>query len=263
MDPIVIVPVALALAWAASRKRKSTKKKTVTDPEPEPEVVEPPVWDGPGFDPWRPGGPEVPKPPQDGPTGPKPWPGPSGGPKSPEEEDPRPTEIYPGTTATQIEEHEYAGYGLFISLDCNSVFEGERWYEDVFLPRARELVLDTPEAYHHPVGVIYALLVADQMRGEEPETPVQECVAAWPDFVYGDVTPLGTFSGWVTERSDPADEYWDYLEWFANEYYALDRFLNDLYSRLYAEAELAEVFEEEWPDDDPDAGDIEFDPEAA
>jgi hypothetical protein len=278
MDPIIIVPVALAVAWAATRKKKTTKKTeplpTVLDEPTEP--TEPPVhddpfgpYDGPGGDePWRPGGPDLPKPP--GQVGPKPFPGPSGGPKPPEVEDPAPIEIYPGTTPEDIEAHEHAGYGLFISSDCETVYEGELWYSDVFLPKARELVLEYPDAFHHPTAVIYELLVIAAHEAalfeqsmtphltDTPETPTQACVAAWEEFVYGDYTPAGTYSGWISERSDPNGEYGDYSNWFREEYGALSSFLWGLYTSLWREPELAEVFDLPWPADE-DPGEIDFD----
>lgn len=265
MDPIIIVPVALAVAWAATRKKKKTTKKT----EPLPTVLDEPVeplppppthddpfgpFDGPGNggEPWRPGGP--------GQVGPKPFPGPSGGPKPPEYEDPSPVEIYPGTTAAEIEQHANAGYALFISSDCETIFEGESWYAEMFLPRARELVLGYPKAFHHPVAVIYELLVYPQLEDapDEPETPTQACVAAWGEFVYGDRTPLGTFSGWISERSDPYEEYGDYMAWFQEEYPELSDLLWTLYTALWTEPELSEVFDRAWPEDEA-AGEIDFD----
>ncbi|MCA9707878.1 MAG: hypothetical protein KDK70_18645, partial [Myxococcales bacterium] len=67
MDPIVIVPIALAVAWAATRKKKTTKKKAEPEVTDLPAVDDGPVgpFDGPGPEPWRPGGPDLPKPPQD------------------------------------------------------------------------------------------------------------------------------------------------------------------------------------------------------
>ena len=169
--------------------------------------------------------------------------------------DPSPTEIYPGTTPEQIEEHEHAAYGLFISSDCETVYEGERWYEDVFLPQARELVHANPPAFHHPNAVIYELLVVPQMSDEEPETPTQACVAAWGEFQYGLRTTVGTFSGWVP-GSDESDAY---FLWFAQEYPELDELLYDLYTRLWSEPDLADVFDMDWPEDEPE-GDIDFEP---
>lgn len=262
MDPIIILPIALAVAWAASRnKKKSTTKKA----EPEPLVDPPPPHDDPvgPFDggdpepePSRPDGPDLPKPPQDGPVGPKPFPGPQGGPKSPELGDPRPTEVFPGTTSEEIEAFENAAYGLFISSDCQTVYEGEQWWNEVFYPEARKLVLDNPEAYHYPTAVIYELLVMPPPGEDEPETSAQACVAAWGEFVYGDVTPVGTFSGWI---DDPNDEYWDYSAWFDEEYPALSELLWDLHQSLWLDPEFAEVFDQPWPEDEPE-GDIDFDP---
>ena len=120
MDPIIILPVALAVAWAASRKKKTTKKTTTTstttptktptpttaEPSEQPPPTEQPKgpFDGPGGEePWRPGGPDV-----DGPKGPEPFPGPSGGPKDPAVGDPSPIEIYPGTTAAEIDAQDNA-----------------------------------------------------------------------------------------------------------------------------------------------------------
>ena len=276
MDPIVIVPVALAVAWAATRKKKKPAKKaelpSVTDePEKPDEPLPPPPtkdpvgpYDGPGGgEPWRPGGP--------GQGGPKPFPGPSGGPKAPEYEDPAPVEVYPGTTAEQIEEHENAGYALFVSSDCETVYEGEKWYSEVFLPKARELVLSDPEAFHHPVAVIYELLVVQpsealalpgtdySQQDVVPPTPALACIGAWGEFVYGDYTPLGTYSGWITERTDPGDEFWDYGEWFRAEYPELADFLSGLNAALWYEPGLEEIFDREWPDDVP-PGDIDFGP---
>ena len=273
MDPIVIVPVALAVAWAATRKKKTTKKTelpAVTDdtpkPLPEPPTEDEPVgpYDGPGGgEPWRPGGP----------VGPKTFPGPKGGPKAPEEEDPGAVEIYPGTTAEEIEQFDNAAYGLFISSDCETVYEGERWYTDVFLPKARELVLGAPAAFHHPVAVIYEILVVWPSEAEaleqasvpqrdyDPTTPTEQCIAAWHEFVYGDFTPLGTYSGWISERTDPNDEYWDYGQWFGTEYPMLVDFLTGLYSMLWDEPEFAEIFSRDWPDDEP-PGDLDFNPAA-
>lgn len=268
MDPIILVPIALAVAWAASRN----KKKTSTTKKPEDEL--PPVHEDPfgPFDgpvpappkpteptepePWRPGGPELPKPPQDGPVGPKPFPGPHGGPSSPEMGDPSPTEIYPGTTREEIESFENAEYGLFISSDCETIFEGELWWDEVFLPQARGLVLGNPDAFHHPSAVIYELLVMPPKGEEELETPAQSCVAAWEEFVYGAFTPLGTFSGWI---DDPHDEYWDYAEWFDQEYPELAEFLWSLNTGLWGDPEMAEVFDRPWPADDPE-GEIDFEP---
>lgn len=274
MDPIIVLPVALAVAWAATRKKKKTTKKTeplpsVTD-EPDKPLPPPPThsdpfgpFDGPGTqEPWRPGGP--------GQVGPKPFPGPSEGPKPPDEQDPSPVEIYPGTTAEQIEEHANSGYAIFISSDCETVYEGERWYSDVFLPKARALVLEHPNAFHHPVAVMYELLVAmptdEGFLGSIPvrhsehvaTTPAEGCIGAWGDFVYGDFTPLGTYSGWISERTDPGDEYWDYAEWFREEYPELAELLGNISSALWDEPELAAVFERDWPGDEP-PGDLDFD----
>jgi hypothetical protein len=271
MDPIVIVPVALAVAWAATRNKKKTTKKTelpsVTD-EPPKELPPPPThddpfgpYDGPGGDePYRPGGP--------GQGGPKPFPGPKGGPKPPEYEDPAPIEIYPGTTADEIEQHDNAGYGLFISSDCETVYEGESWYTDVFLPKARELVLGDPDAFHHPVAVIYEILVA-MPTGEgfsQPEgkphrdhvvkTDAAACVAAWAEIVYGGYTPLGTYSGWI---NDPYDESWDYYDWFKGEYPDLSDLLYGLAAAMWNEPDLVEIFDLDWPEDTAD-GDIDFEP---
>jgi len=257
MDPIIILPIALGLAWAATRKKKTTKKPTKTEPEL-PSVHDDPFGPFDDPEPWRPGGPELPPPPYDGPVGPKPFPGPSGGPKSPEFEDPSPTEIYPGTTTEQIEAHENAAYGLFISSDCETVFEGERWWDEVFMPRARALVLEQPDAYHHPSAVLYELLVMPPQEGHETETPAQSCVAAWSEFVYGAFTPASTFSGWI---DDPHDEYWDYTDWFGEEYPSLSEFLWAAHSNLWSEPDLAAVFDRDWPQDVlEDDGDIDFDP---
>lgn len=271
MDPIIVVPIALAVAWATTRKKKKPSKKTeplpaVTD-EPPKELPPPPQtdpigpYDGPGGqEPWRPGGPQV---------GPKTFPGPSEGPKPPEEQDPSPVEIYPGTTAEEIEGHANSGYAIFISSDCEMVYEGERWYSDVFLPKARELVLDHPALFHHPAAIMYELLVAAPTgegffgptmvthRDHQPTTGAGQCLAAWADFVYGDFTPEGTYSGWISERSDPRDEYWDYLEWFDSEYPDLSMFLGNVVSALWREPELAEVFERDWPADEP-PGELDF-----
>jgi hypothetical protein len=269
MDPILIVPVALAVAWAATRKKKTTKKLPPVVDEPTDDPLGP--IDGPGgVEPWRPGGPDLPKPSGGGQVGPKPFPGPSGGPKAPEYQDPAPVEIHPGTTPEEIEAHEHAAYGLFISSDCETVYQGELWWSDVFLPRARALVLAYPEAFHHPVAVIHELLVAmpneaalyEQSMSPHPtdvlETPTQACVAAWEELVYGDHTPVGTYSGWISERSDPNGEYDDYAQWFGEEYPALSTMLWDLYTALWMEPELAEVFDQSWPADEV-SGDIDFD----
>lgn len=275
MDPIIIVPVALAVAWAATRKKKtSTKPKATTpttpehdlpgvDDEPElpsvlddepdePEPVGP--FEGPGGEePWRPGGPNLPKPQQ-----PEPDPFPSGGPKPPELGDPRPIDIYPGTTAEQIAEHEHAAYGLFISTDCKTVFEGELWLSDVFMPLARELVLGHPEMFHHPVAVMHELLINLGGTDDAEETMAEGCIGAWSEFVYGAFTPYGTYSGWI---HDPHDEYWADVEWFTVEYPKLDQFLWDIYMALWDEPDLVKVFEADWPDDVPgDDEGIEFDP---
>lgn len=265
MDPIIILPLALAVAWAASRKKKTTTKKATTPTEPtEPtEPIEQPTgtddptgpFDGPGGEePWRPGGPGV-----DGPKGPKPFPGPSGGPKDPDLGDPSPTEIYPGTTVTDIEEQDNAPFGLFIGSDCNDVYVGDRWFEEVFLPQARGLVLGNPEAFHHPVAVMWELLVAPQIAEEDGEpTPPAACIAAWPEFAYGGFTPVGTFSGWII---DPDNTYWDYIEWFQAEYAALDDALWEVVFGLNNEPDLWAIFDREWPQDRPEGdGDIDFEP---
>lgn len=273
MDPIIVVPVALAVAWAATRKKKKPAKKTEPLPsvteEPIKELPPPPIETDPvdptdpgGQEPWRPGGP--------GQVGPKPFPGPGEGPKSPDEENPSPVEIYPGTTPEEIEAHPNAGYAVFVSSDCETVYEGERWYAEVFLPRARELVLEHTAAFHHPVAVIYELLVVmptDEgvfgsfpVRHSEhvPFTGAEKCIAAWGEFVYGDFTPAGTYSGWISERSDPYDEYWDYMKWFSAEYPELSKLLGDINIALWDEPDLAEVFSREWPADEP-PGELDFD----
>lgn len=277
MDPVIILPAgALLLAWAATRKKKKATKKTeplptVLEPvEPSKPLPTPPTENGPvgpyvgpgGEEPWRPGGP--------GQVGPKPFPGPSGGAKDPEEEDPSPVEIWPGTTAEEIEAQPNARYGLFISSDCETVFEGESWYAEVFLPKARQLVLEHPLAFHHPVAVIYEILVAaptgQGFFGPDPVTQSQhvpegaamQCAAAWGEFVYGDFTPLGTYSGWISSRTDPNDEFWEYGEWFSEEYPELAELLSGLNSALWAEPDLAAVFDQEWPADEP-PGEIDFD----
>lgn len=262
MDPIFLVPIALAVAWAASRKKKSTPKTTTPTPtEPDP-IDLPGVHDDPfvgpgGEEPWRPGGPDLP--PYDGPVGPKQFPGPSGGPKPPEAEDPSPVEVFPGTTIEEIEEHEHAGHGLFISSDCETVYVGDRWFENVFLPQARLLVHGMPDAFHHPVAVIYELLVAPSRDDDgEPTTPAAACVAAWGEFVYGGYTPEGTYSGWIV---DDTGEYWEYLEWFDEEYPELNAALESIYRALWDEPDLAEVFDRDWPLDAPsDDGGIDFEP---
>lgn len=272
MDPIIIVPVALAVAWATTRKKKPAKKTELPSVADEPERPLPPPptkdpvgpYDGPGSDePWRPGGP--------GPVGPKPFPGPSGGPKPPEYEDPTPVEIHPGTTAEELEEHAHVGHALFVSSDCETVYEGEKWYAEIFLPKARELVLGHPAAFHHPVAVIYELLVVQPSEAQAlpgtnythqelvPSTPALACIGAWGEFVYGDYTPLGTYSGWISERSDPGDEFWDYSDWFGAEYPELADFLSNLNYTLWQEPDLAEIFDREWPGDEP-GGDLDFDP---
>ena len=264
MDPIIIVPVALAVAWAATRKKKTVSKpKATSTVQPEPVLPSvdddlPGPFEGPGGEePWRPGGPTLPKPPQDdGPVGPKPFPGPSAGPKPPEVGDPRPIEIYPGTTPEDLEEHVHADYGLFISSDCETVLQGERWWDDVFLPQARELVLGNPEMFHHPTAVIHELLVNLGGVHEEEVTPAQECAAAWVEFVYGEFTPYGTYSGWI----GAGDEYYEYHEWFEQEYPELSRLLWDLYVDLWAEPDLGKVFDREWPGDLPDEDGLDFEP---
>lgn len=260
MDPIIILPVALAVAWAASRKKKTAKKSTptpTTTPTEPPPVVEDPIgpFDGPGGEePWRPGGPDV-----DGPKGPKPFPGPSGGPKDPELGDPSPTEIYPGTTQAEIDEQDNAAYGMFIGSDCVDVYVGDRWFHDVFLPQARTLVLDHPEAFHAPAGVIWELLVVPQLSNDDGEpTPTAACISAWSEFAYGGFTPLGTFSGWII---DPDNTYWDYAEWFQAEYPALDDMLWELTYALVNVPELWAVFDREWPLDYPqDPSEFDMEP---
>jgi hypothetical protein len=263
MDPVIIIPAgALLLAWAATRKKKKVTKKSELPSElDELDKPLPPPPTGPyvgpgGEEPWRPGGPG---------QGPKPFPGPSGGPKHAEDEDPSPIEIWPGTRPEDIEAHPHARYGLFVSADCETVYVGELWYEEVFLPQARELVLGYTKAFHHPSAVMYELLVARpsgngffspnpvMQREHYPEDPHLMCIAAFGDFVYGDFTPVGTYSGWVTH-----EDAWDYYKWFRGEYPVLSGFLSDLSARLWSEVEFAWIFELEWPEDEPD-GDLDFD----
>ena len=272
MDPIIILPVALAVAWAASRKKKTTKKKktttstttptttptpTTAEPTEQPPPTEEPKgpFDGPGGEePWRPGGPDV-----DGPKGPEPFPGPNGGPKDPGLGDPSPIEIYPGTTAAEIDAQDNAAYGLFIGSDCIDAYAGDRWFEDVFLPRARSLVLDNPEAFHAPVAVIWELLVVPQLGEEvDDDSAPAACISMWSEFAYGGFTPSGTFSGWIL---DPDNSYWDYAEWYQTEFTVLDQMLWDLVYALVSKPELWAVFDRDWPDDRPEGdGDVEFEP---
>ncbi len=276
MDPVIILPAgALLLAWAATRKKKPVKKAEPVappleepkplppkqPPSPPPRPALPPVGPG-GEEPWRPGGP--------GPVGPMPFPGPNGGPKDPEEQDPSPVEIWPDTQPEEIDSHPNAAFGLFVSSDCKTVFEGVSWYTEVFLPRARQLVLQHPLAFHHPVAVLYELLVAAPsghgllgpdpitQRDHVPDQAALQCIAAWGEFGYGDFTPLGTYSGWISSRTDPHDEFWSYAEWFSEEYLELSELLSTLYTALWAESDLAAVFDQNWPADEP-PGDLDFD----
>ncbi|MCH9684698.1 MAG: hypothetical protein K0V04_24900 [Deltaproteobacteria bacterium] len=272
MDPLFILPIALAVAWAATRKPKSKPKaKTAPKPTPTPTtdpwvVEEPPhVFDGPQPEPWRPGGPNLPKPPSnDGPTEPEPdpetpepFPGPGAKPRPPHMGDPRPIEVYPGTTHEQLQQYEDASYALFITTDCQAVFEGEHWFSEVFLPRARDLVETFPEAVHHPVALLYELLVGPQLEdlGMSPETATQACTGEWEEFALGGVTIHGTFSGWV----EFSEEYDAYQQWHRSTYPAVNAVLWDLYTRLWLFPDLAAVFEADWPEDETE-GDIDFDP---
>lgn len=259
MDPIIILPLALAVAWAATRKKSSKRSSSngksgaqdippthddpfgpLDGPTPEPPRPAPPVPRPPPVapPPVEPPPPVVePSPPIEDPLAP--FPGPTAGPRDPELGDPSPVDVYPETRLEIVADYDHAAYGLFITTDCDEVYEGDDWYDAVFLPRARELVLHQREAFHSPVAVMYELLVRPGRERNEPGTIVHECLAAWDEFVYGTPTTSGTYSGWI----DDVDGYWEHAEWFAAQFPVLSSFIESVRSRLWWESDLAEVFQ--------------------
>lgn len=153
-------------------------------------------------------------------------------------DDPAPVLVPPGTTLDDI-----GPYTLGLTPDCQEVFEGERWYADVFLPACERLVqLDGP-TFNHPYILIRALLLIETDEScapDEPECNLEPgCILNWPYFLASQLDVPG--GEWDSNTHEGYGAFLTYSDWYASNYAGIDAFIQSLESRLWA-SDLAAHF---------------------
>lgn len=153
-------------------------------------------------------------------------------------DDPAPIPVPPGTTMDDI-----GPYTLGVTQDCQEIFEGERWYADVFLPACERLVqLDGP-TFNHPYILARALLLTTTDAPCPPDDPdcnlEPGCFLNWTYFLGPQLDVPG--GEWDSTTNEGYGAFLAYSDWYAQNYAAADAFLQGVESRLWA-SDLAAHF---------------------
>jgi len=162
----------------------------------------------------------------------------SGGGQNVRPDDPAPIPVPEGTTLDDI-----GPFALAVTYDCQEVLEGARWYDEVFYPACVRLVEYDGDAFNHPWVLMRALLLTATDASCPPDAPECNlepgCILNWTYFL----GPILDVPGgeWDSSTNEGYAAFLAYSDWYAQNYAAVDAFLQSVESRLWA-SDLAAHF---------------------
>jgi hypothetical protein len=131
---------------------------------------------------------------------------------------------------------------IYWSTDCQTVIEGDDWFEEVFVPTALQWLDYDLEAFGYTPYLLRQLLLLPNEDGEIYSEPA--CIAEWPGIkaIYLDV-PGGL---WDESSFDGFDNWLNAVEKYIADYPAMEAWLDSLHERLWDHPEVGIILSEWW-----------------